>query len=191
MMNLPNALTCSRPLLAVVFVFFLFAEGFWAKALALAVFLVASLTDYWDGYFARKGGKTTSFGKLMDPIADKVLTLSAFVSFMVLGLMPWWLVLLIVVREVFITGLRLAMPAHAPEIAAGPSGKQKTALQMAVILFTLFYLLAKECAFWRHEWDSPVLQGINVAMVLILALTLWSGWRYLLSTQKFFKRSLQ
>ncbi len=184
-LNLPNTLTVSRIILAGIFVAFLFQPGFCAKAAALAVFLLASVTDYWDGYLARKDGTTTNFGRLMDPIADKLLTLSAFFSFVSLGILPLWIALLIVFREVFITAIRLRVRGKAQ--APRPSGKQKTALQMTAILFALSYLTLREAFFWQAAWDGPARTAVFTLMLAVAALTLWSGYRYAIATQEHLK----
>ncbi|MCK4326721.1 CDP-alcohol phosphatidyltransferase family protein, partial [bacterium] len=106
-MNLPNRLTLIRIGAAFVFMIFLFADHLYAKYLALFVFTGAVLTDIYDGRLARRNGMVTNFGKLMDPLADKILMVSAFVSFVGLGYIPAWTVIIIISREFAITGLRL------------------------------------------------------------------------------------
>jgi len=112
-MNLPNKLTISRMVLTFIFMFFLFSSGLAAKSVALAVFILASLTDYYDGAIARKTGQITNLGKILDPIADKVLTLAAFLAFVQMGLVEAWMVVVIIMRELFITGVRLVAVAAA------------------------------------------------------------------------------
>ena len=106
-MNIANKLTISRIVLTFVFMFFLFSKGLASKVLALAVFAVASWTDFLDGFLAKKRNEITDFGKLMDPIADKILVIAAFLAFVEMKLIPAWIVVIIVFREFTITGLRL------------------------------------------------------------------------------------
>ena len=189
-LNVPNLLTCSRIALAFIFSFLLFMDGFWAKFFALVTFLVASFTDYLDGYIARKEGSVTNFGKLMDPIADKMLTLSAFIGFSIMKILPIWMVILIIVRDFLITGLRLRMPEGSSSQEARVSGKQKTALQFAAIVLILIYIMLREATFWKFEWEQPVLSGVFILMLFIVAVTLWSGLRYIFMNRKMLNRSV-
>jgi len=117
-MNLPNKLTVSRIVLVGVFMLFLFLHGVIAKVLALITFLIASFTDFLDGYIAKKYNMVTDFGKLMDPIADKVLILAAFLAFVEMELIPAWMVVIIIFREVTITGLRISALTRGKVIPA-------------------------------------------------------------------------
>jgi len=101
--NTANTLTCVRIFLAFVLLFFILTDGFFWKTAAILVFVLASLTDYWDGKIARATGQITAFGKLMDPIADKFLTLFAFVAFTQKGIVSAWMVVLVVARDFLIT----------------------------------------------------------------------------------------
>ncbi|MBI3318566.1 MAG: CDP-diacylglycerol--glycerol-3-phosphate 3-phosphatidyltransferase [Candidatus Omnitrophica bacterium] len=143
-MNLPNRLTLLRIALSFLLIVFLLAPGFSAKLLAVIAFTLASLTDLWDGRLARKKGMVTDFGILMDPIADKVLTLSAFLCFVQLGLAPVWMVVLIAAREFLVTGLRLFAMGRGHVLPAEAAGKHKTVSQMVAISTTLLFLLARE-----------------------------------------------
>lgn len=145
--------------------------------IATACFILASLTDYLDGRLAREKGQVTSWGKLMDPIADKMLTLSAFIAFAWLGLVPFWIVALIVLRDVFITAFRLRLPP-ASDTSARQSGKNKTALQFAAIFGILLYLCARQTPYWNPAWEPRAHGMIYGAMLAVLAVTLWSGLRF-------------
>lgn len=131
-MNLPNKLTIFRVILIPFFVFFLLAPYFpeYGKYIATAIFIVASLTDMADGKIARKYNLVTNFGKFMDPLADKLLVCSAMIAFIELGLMPAWIVIIIIAREFIISGFRLIAAEKNVVIAAGMSGKIKTTVQM-------------------------------------------------------------
>ncbi len=178
-MNLPNRLTCLRIALSVVFLFLLFLPGALYKALALAAFFLATYTDYLDGKIARARNLITAFGRLMDPIADKILTLSAFLSFVQMGVIPAWMAVAIISRDVLITSFRLALPpAGGDRQSARTSGKHKTALQFAAIVGILLYLWVREMRFWRPEWSARSHDVIYIGMLFVVAVTLWSGVRY-------------
>ena len=139
-MNLPNKLTLSRIVLAIAFVGFVFGHGLIWKVLALVTFAVASLTDLLDGYLAKRNNQLTDFGRLMDPIADKILVLAAFVSFVEMGIIPAWMVIIIIFREVTITGLRIFALSQGKVIAADIGGKHKTVWQMIAICAILIFI---------------------------------------------------
>ena len=122
-MNLPNKLTISRIMLTVLFLIALFVEFSFHYTVALVLFVAASITDILDGTIARKRGLITDFGKLMDPLADKMLICSAFIAFIELEWMPAWMVIVIVARELAITGLRLLAASKNIVLAAEKQGK--------------------------------------------------------------------
>ncbi len=175
-MNIANLLTLSRVALSGLFAYCIFQNESWAKGAALVAFLLAAVTDYWDGYFARKYGLITLFGKLADPIADKILTLSAFVSFVILGLVSVVWVLIIAAREIYVTTARLAFPGHLP-VAAQKSGKNKTFIQMAYIIFTLSYLAFSEAGWLDSSWFYAIEQAIRFGIIAVALMTIWSGIR--------------
>ena len=174
-MNLANSLTCSRAVLAVLFTAFLFSPGPSGKILALFYFVLAALTDYWDGVVARRMKEESQFGKLMDPIADKLLTLSAFINFWILRLIPFWMVATVVVRDVVVTGARVIWKSQSDRQTVRSSGKQKTALQILYIIAVLLYLIARQRGPWKKTWDESVLQFIYLGMMVIVCVTVWSG----------------
>lgn len=163
--NLANYLTVLRLLLVPVFVVLLLTdEGRDAglRVAAAVVFLAAALTDRIDGQIARSRGLITSFGKLADPIADKALTGAALISLSVLGELPWWVTVLVLVREIGVTLLRFVVIRHGV-MPAGRGGKLKTALQVAAIILYVLPL-------------TGVLHGIAVAvMAAAVVLTLVTG----------------
>jgi CDP-diacylglycerol--glycerol-3-phosphate 3-phosphatidyltransferase len=148
-MNLPNQLTCSRFVFALLLLFCLSFSFPYAKTLGLLLFVIASITDGLDGYLARTKYGTSAFGKLMDPLADKVLVTVALVCFVEIrfdlayparSLVPAFLVVPILIREFMVTGLRLLAVEKGEVISAGPMGKWKTVVQMIAIIFTLLSL---------------------------------------------------
>lgn len=193
-MNLPNKLTILRILLAFVFILFLFIHGLGAKVTALAIFLLASATDALDGYLAKKYGQITDFGRLMDPIADKILILSAFLAFVELGLVPAWMVIIIIFREVAITGLRLLALGKGRVIAADAGGKHKTVSQMLAITAILLFLILRDAGskvfgFWSARAQDLYKEGIYVLMLITVALTLISGISYLIKNREVYSNA--
>ncbi len=136
-MNLPNKLTVSRLALTLAFLLAVFSRTGAGDALALGVFIAASLTDLFDGRIARQRRQITNFGILMDPLADKVLICSAFIAFVDRDLMPGWMVVIIVARELAITGLRLLAASQNVVLAAEGFGKHKTVSQIVAIIAIL------------------------------------------------------
>lgn len=189
-MNLPNQLTVARLFLSFLFVALLSIEsdGYWSTA-ALAVFVVAAITDFLDGHIARKNQLITNFGKLMDPLADKVLMCAGFVLLTRLELIPAWIVVAILSREFLVTGLRLLASAEGVVLAAENLGKYKTTVQIVTIVYFLLFLATSEplLAVLGPVFDVRVL-GIGVlGQVLIwasLVLTLWSGINYTWKNRK-------
>lgn len=138
-MNLPNKITTGRVCLVPLFMLVFYIERTEAKIFAALIFIVASLTDFFDGYLARKYNLVTNFGKIMDAIADKVLVCAALVLLTEAGRISAVVTLLFISREFLISGLRVIAAKEGTVIAAGKTGKLKTATQMtAIILFLLF-----------------------------------------------------
>src|ERR1700683_1542644 len=136
-MNLPNKLTLSRLVLTVAFLVVMFSKIAFYETIALLLFSAASLTDYFDGKIARRDNLITNFGILMDPLADKILVCSAFIAFVGRGWIPAWMVVVVVARELAITGLRLLAASKNLVLAAERFGKHKTVSQIAAIISVL------------------------------------------------------
>ncbi len=190
-MNIANKLTLARIALTVFFMVFLFSKGLTFKVLALVAFAAATWTDFLDGYFAKKRNEISDFGKFMDPIADKVLVISAFLAFVEMKLIPAWIVVVIVLREFIITGLRLIALARGEVIEAEMAGKHKTVSQMVSVYVILFFIIFRQASltvfgFW-NEGLEYLLRAIIFYMMLITALfTLVSGISYLVKNKRFF-----
>lgn len=139
-MNLPNKLTILRVILIPFFVFFLLAPYFegYGNYIALAIFVIASLTDMLDGKIARKYNLITDFGKFMDPLADKLLVCSALIGLIELDLLSAWIVIIIIAREFIISGFRLVASDNGIVIAASYWGKFKTVFQMIMVIVLIF-----------------------------------------------------
>lgn len=183
-MNLPNQLTVARLFLSFVFVALLSLESLaFGKTAALIVFSIAAITDFLDGYLARKHNLITNFGKLMDPLADKVLMCAGFVLLTEHGLIPAWIVVIILSREFLVTGLRLLASAEGLVLAAEGLGKYKTIFQIVTVIYFLLYLASSEAAFaWlRPLFNAFYLGTEHLGLLLIwisLVLTLLSGLSY-------------
>ncbi len=178
-MTFPNRLTLARLLLTILFVMAMEFSFAWNQTIALGVFLLAILTDCLDGLLARRWNLITNFGKLMDPIADKILSTSAFILLVAYGAIPAWVVIIIVGREFLITGLRLLASNKAIILPAEKMGKHKTVWQMATILFFLALLALPE---WMPKfpwWHIAWIYGGNFLITITVVLTLYSGFGYL------------
>lgn len=182
-MNIANKITVLRIILTFVFMFFLFCHGLWAKAASLIIFIFAALSDFFDGMIAHRKNMVTDFGRLMDPIADKILVLAAFAVFVQLQLIEAWMFVIIVSREILITSLRLFALNKGKVLSAARSGKHKTASQMLVIFCILGFIVSKETILtystWNPDWERFFRQGIYILMLLTVGLTLYSGLSYL------------
>ncbi len=177
MWNLPNTLTIARifmvPLLVVILLTEFPGKEFWG----LAVFLLASLTDLMDGMIARRTGKTTVLGALLDPIADKLLMSAAFISLVELGLAPSWMVTVIVGREFAVTGLRMIALEKGVAISANAWGKVKTTVQVIAISILI---LGRQLGRWIVLGDI----ALWIALVLtVVSMVVYFGanWRLLVS----------
>ena len=162
-MNLANKHTCFRVVLIPVFLVLLYLDFPGHLIAALVVFIVASLTDTADGYIARHYDMVTDFGKFMDPLADKLLVMAAMVWFVAAGWMPAWAFFIVIARELAVTGLRLIAVEQGRVIAAGWSGKVKTAATMVCICLLLAF-------------PGFVLAVVCTAVILVT--TVWSGVEY-------------
>jgi CDP-diacylglycerol--glycerol-3-phosphate 3-phosphatidyltransferase len=179
-MNLPNILTLLRVGLTVLLVASLSVEYPSHFSMALLIFLLASLTDYLDGVIARKWNLITDFGKLMDPLADKILTASAFICLIPFGALPAWAVIIIISREFLITGLRLLASSKGVILPAEKLGKHKTAWQMITIVFFLALLAADDFAPEGSDMvDLLWSYGGPVLVTVTVVLTVFSGLAYL------------
>ncbi len=168
--NVPNLLAFIRLLLAPVMFFLLVDRDnsllahihySWLDYMAAFIFVLASATDFFDGYIARSFDQITTLGKILDPLADKMLTLAGFLGLMMLGRASEWAIFIIITRELFVTGLRVSAIDLGLDISASWMGKVKTVVQMIAIGFLLM------------EW-----QGGELLLWIAVALTLYSGYEY-------------
>lgn len=192
--NPPNVLTVSRLGMAAILIALLSMDFPFSKSLAFLVFLLASLTDFLDGYLARKIYGTSSFGQLMDPLTDKVLVCSAFICFIEIGFFPAWLVIIIITREFLVTGLRLLAASKGRVIAAGTWGKHKTVWQIVAIVAILLGMairadiIAGMSPIFLENFDFAfdyIVMGLGIA---VGAITFVSGIIYVYQHADLFMR---
>ncbi|TCP30264.1 CDP-diacylglycerol--glycerol-3-phosphate 3-phosphatidyltransferase [Scopulibacillus darangshiensis] len=191
-MNIANKITISRVILIPIFLIFLLvpmslgtitiggAEISVSQFIAGIIFIVASCTDWLDGYYARKLNLVTNFGKFLDPLADKLLVTSAFVSLVGLDLIPSWMVIIILAREFAVTGLRLVAAGEGDVIAASGVAKWKTLFQMVGIILYLFNNVP-------FGWGGFPLAQIIMWVAVIM--TIISGWDYFYKNREVLLRS--
>ena len=197
-MNLPNKLTIFRMILVPIFVVIAYLQiekyviGFSVKFLLLDfIFIIASITDYLDGYIARKTNQVTTFGKFLDPIADKVLVLSALIIMCEFGLIPGWIPVIVLAREFIVSGFRLVAVEYGTVIAASIWGKIKTATTMFAIIFLLLggykigafincFKSGEASAIYCMPLSFAIINGIGTSLMIIAVVaTVFSGWDYL------------
>lgn len=176
-MNLPNKLTIFRVILIPFFVvLLLFDITAYDKWIALAIFIIASLTDFLDGHIARKYNLVTNFGKFMDPLADKLLVCSAMICLVELARIPAWVVIIVIAREFIISGFRLVASDNGVVIAASYWGKFKTVFQMLMICLMIADL-------------EPLTLVTQIIMWVALALTVVSLVDYLMKNKSVMKEN--
>jgi CDP-diacylglycerol--glycerol-3-phosphate 3-phosphatidyltransferase len=183
-MNLPNQLTIARFFVTMVFVADMSLDWRFSNTVGLFLFVVAGITDYADGAIARSRNLETDFGKLMDPLVDKIMMAAAFICLVEDHALPAWAVICIISREFLITGLRLLAASKGLVLPAERLGKHKTIWQIVTVIFFLLFLSIKELAgaglgntqlWWWIIWTY----GGNTLIALALGLTLYSGLGYL------------
>lgn len=186
-MNIPNRITISRILLIPVFMIIMLVDFNWGEMTLFGatmpvthfvgglIFIFASLTDWVDGYYARKYNLVTTFGKFLDPLADKLLVSAALIILVELEFAPSWIVIIIISREFAVTGLRLVLAGAGEVVAAGGLGKIKTTAQILAISALLL-----------HDTIFTLI-GLPFGMIMLyiaLIFTVWSGWDYFYANRK-------
>jgi CDP-diacylglycerol---glycerol-3-phosphate 3-phosphatidyltransferase len=203
--TIPNAITVGRVVLAPVVFVLILMDGFWPRLLAFVLFLAAAFSDLWDGYLARKHGWVSDFGKLMDPLADKLLLVATFVPFYLIsnppgpaghfpywGAFPLWVLAVIFGREVLVTVVRQVAARRGRVIPAGPEGKLKAVFQNIFSGATIFWFALQSAAVthgwtgvfwdrWQAWLHAPV---VLIALVIALILTVYSMVVYLVKWRR-------
>ncbi len=188
-MSLPNQLTVLRMLLSPVFLCLFNSHSKDLRFLSFAIFTIAALTDWYDGVLARKYGFETQWGKFLDPLADKILTSFAFIAFLSIGFIEFWMFLIIVIRDIGITLLRSYAELKNKPVVTTYSAKVKTFIQMTVIFYILFFYSIKDYSWYSNAFGfmteyllHPVL--IQIMMIVVTFLTLYTGIMYLIDNRK-------
>jgi len=189
----PNQLTLFRILLTPVFVYFLFLNDPVNKQIALGIFIFAAITDWYDGYVARRWGFITRWGKFLDPLADKVLTSAAFFSFVAIGYAELWMVILIVIRDFSMTMLRAYAEYKNTPINTSGFAKTKTFVQLVVIyLFLVNYIVRTSPDFnIQFGWIFDIVATPMIMFVLMMIttlLTVWTGIVYISTNRIILKK---
>lgn len=187
-----NKITISRIFLAFIFVYFLYADFMLSKMIALLIFICASITDFLDGYLARKRNEVTEFGKFIDPIADKILVFGAFLAFIDLGLVFSWMVIIILSRDFIINGLRFLAAKKGRVLASNQLAKHKTVSQILVIFLVLSGLIIKNICInyfscWNITYQIFFDRTIFFSMIIVVLLSLFSGIMYMYSNKDILK----
>jgi CDP-diacylglycerol--glycerol-3-phosphate 3-phosphatidyltransferase len=194
-MILPNQLTVLRIILTPVFLVLFLSNDPLLIQISLGVFIIAAITDWYDGWLARKFNYITEWGKFLDPLADKILTSTAFIAFAILGILELWMVLLIILRDIVVTLLRLLAEHRKISFSTSRSAQWKTFLQM----FFLYYLLLVYTA-QTVDWIKNINQDLLInllnpyivyyVMLFITLFTLFTGITYLFSNRVLIKQLL-
>jgi len=178
--NVPNILTVFRLIMVPILIILMLQHDWNLHWWAVSVFVIAGVTDQLDGHIARSQDLITDFGRIMDPIADKALTLSAFIMLSIVGYLPWWFTIVIAARELGVTVLRACLLKRSVVVAASLAGKFKTLLQM----FLIFILLLPWSTFSNIVMPGSWFMDVVAALTLIA--TLWSGAGYVIESIKLF-----
>ena len=187
MMAIPNILTVMRIFLTPIFIICLFSDFFGAQLWALVIFIVASITDAYDGYLARKNNMVTDTGRFLDPLADKILVSSAFISFSIMGLIDIWMVALIIFRDLFVMGLRFLMSRRGFIMITSKIAKSKTGVQVGIIIFTLLFLtlkgfnwvLLEDYLIFINEYEL-----VYYLTMIAVIFTVYTGYAYIQENRK-------
>ncbi len=188
-LNIPNQLTLLRIALTPVFVLLLLSSSSTLRQVSLIVFVVAALTDWYDGWIARKMGYVSQWGKFLDPLADKVLSSAAFICFVALGLVDGWMVWTIIIRDFLITGLRAYAEYREHPVVTSRSAQTKTFSQFVVMYYILILYVCRTIPSVYEEFgrwiDSLMEREVLFGMMLLVTImTVWTGVAYLIDNRK-------
>ncbi len=195
-MNMPNKLTLSRIILSPIFMTFFLFDNAYSRLFGFLLYLLAALTDAADGHYARKYGIVTGFGKFMDPLADKILVSTAFIALLALGYARAWMIMLIIAREFYVTGLRSLAAYRGTVIPPSTLAKVKTVLQMSAITFILL-IITLESIFRIHSSPLEALLAFDRQLVydiiigVITLITVYTGFDYTVKYYSMIKNVLR
>jgi len=192
---IPNMITLFRILLTPLFLYFLLSDGQYYMLFALIVFIVASVSDGVDGHVARKHGFVSEFGKFADPLADKILIISSFIALIFLDIIPLWMVIIVVLRDVTVTAIRMIMIKRGNSIVTANIAKAKTVFQIVFIYIVISFKMLLQLPFMKFLYPTiNFLESNNFYWILMLIttiFTLYTGILYLLDNKSIFKKSDQ
>ena len=183
--EIPNILSWARIILSIFFIWCLVLDHTWSIIVATILFTIAALTDYFDGYYARKLNADSAFGRFFDPLADKVLTTAAFIAFTIMDVIPLWMVVIVLIRDFGTTFLRVYFDKKNLSFQTSFSAKAKTLVQMVFISYLLvlmlgiklipfFPKLSDVCAYLLHS------QSVYISMFMIVILSVWTLIEYII-----------
>lgn len=192
-MTLPNQLTILRIVLSPVFLFLFLSYDPLMKQISVGVFILASLSDWYDGWLARKFNYITEWGKFMDPLADKILVSTAFLGFVLVGLVEWWMVAIIVIRDFTITVLRIIADRKGNVFATSYYAKLKTLLQMIFLYYLLIIYVGSITPSLKKEFGDVFQILLNqdliyFIMLIITLITLHTGYIYIRKNKEVLKK---
>lgn len=175
-MILPNQLTTLRIILTPIFLLLFISDDPYLIQVSLVVYLFAAFTDWYDGWLARKFNYITTWGKFMDPLADKILTSTAFFAFVAIGVLPLWMVIIVVFRDVIVTSLRLFAEWKKKSFTTSKTAKVKTVTQMIFIFYLLIVFTLKNNVFLSEKFKNvfPYLTDRNLIYFTMLFITLFT-----------------
>lgn len=191
MHRIPNILSSVRIILSPIFLLLWFQDEFLLKALGLAVYIIAAVTDYFDGYYARKFQVQSKLGIFLDPLADKFLTFSGFIvlPFIDVGQFPWWAIGLIIFRDIAITIFRIYTNRKEQPMVTRFTAKAKTTIQMVFLYIGLVVGLFQNVDFFLGDWVRLLLQTdiLLYLMIFVTSVTIYSGVEYVVVNRMVFK----
>jgi CDP-diacylglycerol---glycerol-3-phosphate 3-phosphatidyltransferase len=185
----PNQLTFLRIILTPVFLVFLLSDNSVLRQWSLAIFFLASITDWYDGWLARRWGYVTRWGAFLDPLADKVLTSAALIAYAYLGLVSSWMVWIIVIRDAVITILRSYAEYKGKPVDTSKLAKTKTFVQYILIYYLLIFYVAQNTPTFEEKFGELIKTLLNYSfiysvMLMITGITLWTGIIYIIDNWK-------
>ena len=184
-LTIPNQLTILRIVLTPVFLYFFAQELFQSKFIGTIIFLIASATDWYDGFIARRFNIITRWGQFMDPLADKILISSALFIFAYLGYLYWWMVIIIILRDFTITFLRIYALQRGKSIVTSVLAKWKTFMQMTVVIFIMIYLNFPHAEIYNlQSYPPPYTHWVSILFLLLTIFTGITGIQYLVENRK-------
>ena len=191
MHRIPNILSSVRIILSPIFLLLWFQDEFLLKALGLAVYIIAAVTDYFDGYYARKFAVESKLGIFLDPLADKFLTFSGFIvlPFIDAEQFPWWAIGIIIFRDIVITVFRIYTNRKEQPMVTRFTAKAKTTIQMIFLYIGLVVGLFQDVSFFAGDWVQIILQTdiLLYLMIFVASVTLYSGVEYIVVNRMVFK----